>query len=218
MKYLVELQNKIPDFKKLSYSGQFIIRPKSQHPEYLFELLQKSGCDRLEIGIESGSERVRDHMGKKFSNEDIDYHFRMCDKYGIKNYILMFTSYPTETIEDHNETIQFYIKNQKYLINNTIIGTNLNTPVVIYKNTPLDSMRSDLGIEITDMQYENTNNWMSDKNPELTLKERWRRYLELIKLTSSLRYKRTTLDLNVLDKNIQDLTTTINKLNKELGK
>ena len=41
---------------------------------------------------------------------------------------------------------------------------------------------------------------------------------ELIKLTSSLRYKRTTLDLNVLDKNIQDLTTTINKLNKELGK
>ena len=215
MKYLVELQDKIPDFKKLSYSGQFIIRPKSQHPEYLFELLQKSGCDHLEIGIESGSERVRDHMGKKFSNEDIDYHFEMCDKYGIKNYILMFTSYPTETIEDHNETIEFYIKNQKYLINNTIIGTNLNSPVVIYKNTPLDSMRSDLGIEITDMQYENTNNWVSNKNPDLTLKERWRRYLELIKLTSALRYKRATLDLNILNQNIQDLTTTINKLIEE---
>lgn len=215
MKYLVDIQNKIPDFKKLSYSGQFIIRPKSQHPEYLFELLEKSGCDHLEIGIESGSERVRNHMGKKFSNEDIDYHFEMCDKYRIKNHILMFTSYPTETIEDHNETLEFFIKNQKYLINNTIIGTNLNSPVVIYKNTPLDSMRAELGINITDMQYENTNNWISDKNPELTLKERWRRYLELIKLTSSLRYKRSTLDLNMLDKNIQDLTAAINKLNKE---
>ena len=65
------------------------------------------------------------------------------------------------------------------------------------------------------MKYENSNNLISDKYTELTLKERWRRYLELIKLTSSLRYKRSTLDLNMLDKNIQDLTAAINKLNKE---
>jgi hypothetical protein len=102
-------------------------------------------------------------------------------------------------------------KNQKYLINDTIIGANLNSPVVIYKNTPLDKMRKDLGITVDDMQYENMSNWISSTNPELTLKERWRRYLELIKLTSELRYKRATIDLNLLDSNLQDLMSAINK-------
>jgi radical SAM superfamily enzyme YgiQ (UPF0313 family) len=208
---LIKLQDVLPEFKNLRYSGQFIIRPKAQHPEYLYELMQQSGCDHLEIGIESGSERVRKHMGKNFSNADIDYHLEMCNKYSIKNHLLMFTAYPTETIEDHNDTIEFFRKNQKYLINDTIIGTNLNSPVVIYKNTPLDKMRKDLGITVDDMQYENVSNWISATNPELTLKERWRRYLELIKLTSKLRYKRATLDLNLLDSNLRDLISAINK-------
>ena len=129
----------------------------------------------------------------------------------IQNHLLMFTAYPTETIEDHNDTIEFFRKNQKYLINDTIIGANLNSPVVIYKNTPLDKMRKDLGITVDDMQYENMSNWISSTNPELTLKERWRRYLELIKLTSELRYKRATIDLNLLDSNLQDLMSAINK-------
>lgn len=209
MESLIKLQNSFPDFKKLRYSGQFIIRPKQHHPEYVFKLLSESGCDHLEVGIESGSERVRAHMGKKFSNDDIDYHLLMSEKYKIKNHILMFTSYPTETLEDHQETVNFYKRNQKYLINNTIIGTNLNSPVAILKNTPLDRMRNDLGIEIFNLEYANMSNWVSKTNPTLTVKERWRRYIELIKLTSELKYKRATLDLTLMDLNIADLQKTI---------
>lgn len=211
MESLIALQDLRPEFKQLKYSGQFIIRPIKHHPERIFDLLQRSGCDHLEVGIESGSDRVREHLGKKFSNEDIDYHLKMCEKYKIKNHLLFFTAYPTETLEDHQETLNFYIKNQKYLINDTIIGTNLNSPVAILKNTPLDNMRHDLGIEIYNMQYANMSNWISKSNPELTLKERWRRYVELIKLTSELRYKRATLDLTLIDINIADVQKNLTK-------
>ena len=210
MESLVALQEVRPDFK-IRYSGQFIIRPMNHHPERVFELLSRSGCDHLEIGIESGSERVREHLGKKFSNEDIEYHLEMCEKYKIKNHILMFTAYPTETLEDHQDTMNFFIKYQKYQINDTIIGTNLNSPVVITRNTPLDNMRNELGIEIHDMQYENMSNWVSKTNPDLTLKERWRRYIELIKLTSELRYKRATLDLTSIDRNIADVQKNLTR-------
>jgi radical SAM superfamily enzyme YgiQ (UPF0313 family) len=214
MESLIKLQNSLPDLKKLKYSGQFIIRPKQHHPEHVFQLLSDSGCDRLEIGIESGSERVREHIGKKFSNDDIDHHLSMSEKYKIKNHILMFTAYPTETLADHQETINFFKRNQKYLINNTIIGTNLNSPVQILKNTPLDRMRDDLGIEIFNMEYANMSNWVSKTNPELTLAERWRRYIELVKLTTKLKYKRATLDLTLIDLNIADLQK-MNKLTQQ---
>jgi hypothetical protein len=129
----------------------------------------------------------------------------MCEKYNIKNHVLMFTAYPTETIEDHNETVQFLIDNQKYIINDTIIGINMNSPLVIYKNTPLDRMSSELGIHISDMEYLNVANWVTTQNPELTIKERWRRYLELVKMTVQLRYKRGTMDFVFLDNNIKIL-------------
>lgn len=215
MTRLIELQTIYPDFKKLGYSGQFIIRPSNQHPEYIYELLSQSGCDNLQVGIESGSERVRIHMGKKFSNDDIDYHLEMCEKYKIKNHILIFTSYPTETIEDHQETIDFYIRSQKYLINGTIIGTNLNSPMVIYKNTPIDNMRNDLGIHIQNMEYANSSNWLVDSNPDLTVKERWRRYAELVQLTTKLRYPRASMDLILIELNIAELIKNITNGDKK---
>jgi len=209
MQGIVELQEKNSDFKKFRYSGQFIIRPKEHHPEKLFKLMQQSGCDNLQIGIESGSQRVREHMGKKFSNEDIDYHFEMCEKYKIKNALLMFSSYPTETAEDYQETVDFYIKNQKYLLNNTIIGSNFGSPMIILKNTPIDNMKEELGIEIHNDEYYNVSNWSVSSNPDLTLKERWRRYIYLIKLLGELRYPNHAFDEAILSYNLELLNKTL---------
>lgn len=122
----------------------------------------------------------------------------------------MFTSYPTETVADHEETLDFYKRNQKYLINDTIIGTNVNSPVVIYRNTPLDAMRNELGITIHNMEYANIANWTTSTNPELTIKERWRRYLELHKVTTDLRYNKGSLDLFQIEMHIMELEKTIN--------
>lgn len=214
MERLSEVKEHRKELQSIRYSGQFILRPKEQHPESIFELMKSSGCNHIQVGIESGSERVREHMGKKFSNDDITYHFEMCDKYGIKNFILMFTAYPTETLEDHQETLDFYIKNQKYQINDTIIGTNLISPVVILKNTPLYHMSNELGIEIHDTEYANMSNWTSSSNPELTVKQRYKRYVELAILTTKLRYPKVTDELVFLEINTEEIKKEIKRQSK----
>lgn len=186
MQGLVDIQTKYPDLQKLKYSGQFIIRPKNQHPEYMYELMAKTGFQNIQIGVESGSEQVRYHMQKKFSNEDIDYHMEMCNKYKLGNTLLLLLGYPTETIEDFNDTLNMIRKYQKYMLNGTLIDVSDSSPLVLLKDTPLYEMAEDLGIDI-DVYKEYYNlNWISSKNPDLTVKERWQRFVlfqrELIRL------------------------------------
>ena len=113
MEKLIALKEIHEELRPIRYSGQFILRPKQHHPEHIYESMKRSGCHHIQIGVESGSEAVRDHMGKKFSNADMDYHFEMCAKHGIKNFIFMMIAYPTETLADFQDTLDFYIKNQK---------------------------------------------------------------------------------------------------------
>ena len=217
MQEIIKAKKIIPGLEPLIWSGQYIIRPKDQHPEYLYELLRDSGCGHLQVGIESGSESVRDHMGKKFSNSDIDYHFEMSSKYGIKNFIQIITGYPTETLKDWEDTVSFYKKNQKYLIDNTIIGTSMGGPTMLYRNTPLWEKFDELGIEIHNTQYSNISNWTVATNPELTVKERYRRYIELSKLTTELRYPQTTNNLVYIELYIEEFKADM-KATKEKNK
>ena len=122
----------------------------------------------------------------------------------------MFTAYVTETEQDHQETIDFFIKNQKYLIDNTIIGTNLNSPLIVIKDTPLYDMREELGLHINQDISLNFN-WTADTNPELTNKVKWRRFIELIELTTKLKYKRAEMDLIYIEQSLLEIL----KLKKE---
>ena len=88
------------------WSSHYIVRPKSQCEEETFQLMAESGCVEAVIGVESFSEKVRYHMGKKFTNDDIWYTFEMLHKYKIKNQCLMLVGYATETEEDHQENLR----------------------------------------------------------------------------------------------------------------
>ena len=191
---LIDLQKQYPSLQSIKYTGQYIIRPQSQNSEEFFRLMKQSGCHALQIGIESGSEAVRLHMDKKFSNADIDYHLSMCSRYGITNSLLMFTGYPTETLEQHQETVQALKDWQKYLINDTISSLVLNSPLIILKDTPLDAMRHELGLELYNNEYGNSL-WSSSTNPDLTVEERYRRYIELVRLSIELGYTRPAEDV-----------------------
>lgn len=191
LKGIIELKKEMPSFEKIKFSGQFIVRPKDQHPELMYNLMQQAGCDHLQIGIESGSESVREHMGKKFSNADIDYHMEMSSKYKIRNFPLFFVAYPTETREDFLDTVRMLERYQKYLIDNTIIGVNLSSPVMILKHSPLDHMRDALGIIPVDphaSEEVSGHNWRVESNPDLTINEKFVRYAEAMEAIINLRY------------------------------
>jgi radical SAM superfamily enzyme YgiQ (UPF0313 family) len=182
---LVKLKQTHSSLANFQYSGQFIIRPQSNHSEYMYQLMAETGARNIQVGVETGSDRVRFHMQKKFTSKDVDYHMEMCNKYNIGNTLMMLVGYPTETIEDFNETLNMIRRYQKYLINGTLIDINESAPLVLLQNTPLYDMAAELEIEINHSEYSNLS-WTSKKNPELTIKERWRRFIifqrELINL------------------------------------
>lgn len=92
--------------KMFTWSSHMIVRPKHQMPEEDYKLMAESGCEEAVIGVESFSENVRYHMGKKFTNDDIWFTFEMLDKYNIRNQILILVGYATETEEDHQENLR----------------------------------------------------------------------------------------------------------------
>lgn len=149
--------------------------------------MRDTGCNHIHVGIESGSESVRNHMGKKFSNADIDYHFEMCEKYQIQNWMLMIVGYPTETEKDFQDSVEMLSKYQKYIINNTAFGLQLARPASILPNTPIHQMMEDLGIEHTG-HVDQSQQWTVATNTDLTINERYRRWSQLTRIALELGY------------------------------
>jgi hypothetical protein len=199
---LIEFCNDYPELKNLRYSGQFIIRPKASHPEELYAMMRETGCRHIEVGIESGSEAVRTHIGKKFSNDDIDHHFEMCEKYGIQNWILVMVGYPTETDEDFQQTVNMLRRYQKYILNGTAFGMQLNRPASILPHTPLHDMKDQLGIQLTGHNDE-MQQWVVSSNPGLSLEKRYLRWLELTKLALDLGYNLPAEIMVTVETNLQ---------------
>lgn len=181
-------QNADMDIKLL---GQFNIRDKNLMTEQQYRTMAEAGWRVLIPGVESGSERVRFAMGKDFTNEDIDWHFYQCAKWGIQNVVLMFVGYPSETLEDHEENLRFLERYQKYMYAGTIlmirwgytgsldVGSKLS-----YKDLDMNIVPQIPDLDLThllehDQYWIYGRNWINLNNPTLTFEERIRRRLEL---------------------------------------
>jgi hypothetical protein len=99
--------------QQIKWQGYFIIRERTQHSEEMFEQIQKSN-GTLWLGVESVIEHVRHAMGKKFSNNDIDYHLEMTQKYQIPTLLLIMTGNPTETRADYEFTKRWFKDRYQY--------------------------------------------------------------------------------------------------------
>ena len=183
------LKHQYPTLKDFSYNGMFIVRDQKTHTEQMFAQMKDAGCESLAIGVETGSDRLRFEMNKKFTNIDLDYHFEMCQKYGIRNSLLTFVGYPTETAEDFQDTLAMLDRYQKYLINDTIIGINHSGVFSLLPDTPIFENREEIGIhwEYQENRFEKLS-WFNNNNPTLTIKERVRRDLAFRQRAIELRY------------------------------
>jgi radical SAM superfamily enzyme YgiQ (UPF0313 family) len=126
--------------KPISWSGQYIVRSKDSTPKDHFKLLKQSGCSTLFIGIESGSDRVRADLGKKFTNNDIEYYLENFYQYDIQTLFLFFTGYVSETEQDHAETLQMFKRWQKYVATGTIQGIETLNILGILPGSPLNKI------------------------------------------------------------------------------
>lgn len=172
--------------KKIKWSGQFIFRsPSRQVNDTYWKNISKSGGEKLSLGLESGSEKVRNDMKKGFSDDDVHYTLEKLQEYNISCSLLLLIGYPTEQLEDHKKTLDL-LKKYHYLSGDVIKQVSIGSTLGILPNTPLARQAVDSGI-IIDPKHEN--NWICLDNPTLNLRERLRRREELIKCCHDLGFK-----------------------------
>jgi len=170
MDNIIEYKEKELLPKDVKFWGQAIARPKHQHPEEHFRKMRDSGIYALSIGIESGSEAVREHMKKKFSNADIDWTYEMAHKYNIKIPSLMLVGYPTETEKDFQDTLDLFTKH-KDKAGKTISAVAIGPTMVILPNAPMAKSITAMGIH-SDINGD----WVLDENNLETRLDRWLRF------------------------------------------
>lgn len=174
--------------KFFRWGGQFIVRSKNQMTPEDFELAAKAGCDNLCWGVESGSEPVREHMKKGFSNEDLDYCMEQMNRVGMRCYFFIITGYPTETEQDHQDTLDMFTRFQKYAIEGTLYGINLGGTASLDDGTPLYKNAEAMGIvPVLPAEHAHGLNWHYPDNPT-TLEERILRRIQVQEHCEKLGY------------------------------
>ena len=163
-----------------TWKGQFIFRPKNQLPKDHFATVAAAGGKEFYVGVETGSDKIRWEMDKKFTNDDIDFQLEEFAKYDINVYFLMLIGYVTETQKDHADTLQMFKRWQKYVATGTIKGIDLGTGLYIMKGTPLENMIEKHQIFFLNTKGKDISNgidsnlWQSKLNPGLDPAERIR--------------------------------------------
>lgn len=147
--------------EQISWNASFIVRPKSQHPEHIWQQMSLTNAT-LSLGVESVIPHVRKGLGKSFENEDIDFHLEMAKKYNVKIVLMIITGYPTETLEDYEFTKQWFRDRAHY--NKTITRLFL-TPVAILPGTGLERNVDKYGIIVDE---NNLRNWQTASISRIT--------------------------------------------------
>lgn len=92
------------------------------------ELIYKSGCHNLDIGVETGSKRVNKFINKGEEIETIINSNKRLAKFPIKLKYTFIIGFPTETKQERNESIDLALKLQK---------DNSNAYTLIFPFTPI---------------------------------------------------------------------------------
>lgn len=148
-----------------AWSGTYICRPPSSLLDDIHDHLAPSGVENLVIGIETGSDRVRFEMEKKFTNDDLLQELEAFQHHGIQCRGLFFPSWPTETDQDFQETLRLFERMSQYGQNNTVESLNLGTNgFALIDGTGIDRDRDRIGLEPGPLPWL----WKCNSNRDLT--------------------------------------------------
>lgn len=75
--------------------------------EEIVDLMSKTGCDSILLGIESGSQKILDLMNKKVNIQQYIDGLSLLNKYNINSKASFIVGFPGETIDTINETKDF---------------------------------------------------------------------------------------------------------------
>jgi radical SAM superfamily enzyme YgiQ (UPF0313 family) len=134
-------------------------------------------------------------MHKGYTDKQLDWHFEMCQKYGIKNNISLFVGFPTETDEDFNENLKMLDRYQKYILDNTFNEIQHCGKFVLYTKTYIYNNLDEYSIKILD-ESKDPIEWTCTKNATNTSEKRIEREFILMNYAKNLGYKIDVYDSN----------------------
>ena len=191
--------------QRIKWSAYYIIKQASTYKEQDWINLKNSGVQALYIGIESGSESVREHMKKKFSDEDIEHAMNKIQRYGIHCTWLMIIGYPTETQADFEKTLDMLTKYQHMAVDRTIDTLALGLTLNITEGSPLGHMKDELNIQSVIQDHYGGVYWKTDAN-DFETRLAWR--IQAEKLVRELGYNSWVGDNDVVqyfEKRLEDI-------------
>lgn len=115
--------------------------------------MKKAGCQRVYIGVESGSQRILDYYKKKVNVEEALANIKLCKKVGVETMGFFIVGMPEETREDFDKTLKFALQSD--------LTFAVVFELVPYPGTPLYPLMKDK-INFSLMPYKN-----EYKDPEL---------------------------------------------------
>lgn len=103
----------IDDNLKIRWTGQ--IAPHKNMDYDFFKTMKKAGCFKLQIGLESGSDKVLKLMRKTFTSGISERNIRFAKKAGIETEIFTMIGFPGETEKDFKKTYDFVKRNARFI-------------------------------------------------------------------------------------------------------
>jgi radical SAM superfamily enzyme YgiQ (UPF0313 family) len=97
-----------------------IITRADRMNEEVIQLLVQSGCFRVWIGAESGSQKIIDAMDRRVDVQQVREMIRLTRRYGVQAGTFIMLGYPGETRDDIRETIHHLVSSDPDLYTLTI--------------------------------------------------------------------------------------------------
>lgn len=132
LKRIKNIANFFLDKKDVSWEAASDIKSLGEVDTELLRLLEKSNCKLLTPGIESGSQRILNLLGKNISIKKILEINRKVSKFNIIQYYSFMCGFPTETEYDIDMTIKLIFQ---LLKDNSYAETSSITPLIPLPNT-----------------------------------------------------------------------------------
>ncbi|MBU2541453.1 MAG: B12-binding domain-containing radical SAM protein [Candidatus Omnitrophica bacterium] len=121
----------------ITWTAMVRVKPISEN---FFQLAKDSGCLMLAFGVESGSKKILETIGKNINLDDFIYAIEMAKKIGIKVAALFMVGNPGETKETIDETISLIKKTRpkRVVVSPTLIFPNSELYYLAIKQGILD--------------------------------------------------------------------------------
>jgi len=142
------------------------------------QLLWDSGCSSLDIGIETGSERMLKHINKADTKDNMIKANKILSTLPFKVKYTFIVGYPTETDSERNETVEFFLRLQEdnpniypmFFIYLPIMGTRLYSEILeakLFKNP--NTLKEWVDIDSTSWFFKHDNWIPNSKRRELSM-------------------------------------------------